>query len=200
MGKHKIGVQAQNKRRVAITRKVYNQTQPYFNGSSITSFGRHSSHTSKPLYTTHPRPRRASVFLTSRMYYKAIILDQTKKLWDMSSLQPWTLIEANGFAQTPSLLLAAIWLGYHPPCSFLPTVNATLSTWRLVLQSTRGIHVKALHQLTLSSLSFLSPDIPLENWSSQGLQKIGDLFQHNSHPSSKLQTILPSPIRSSICT
>lgn len=43
-----------------------------------------------------------------RMYYKAIVLDKTKKLWDISSLQPWTLIEANAFAQTLSLLLAAI--------------------------------------------------------------------------------------------
>lgn len=114
-----------------------------------------------------------------RLYYKAIILDQTKKWWDMSSLQPWTLIETTNLAHTPSHLLAAIWMGHHPPHSFLPTVNATIATWKSILQISNGIHIQALYQLPLVAISLLSPDLPLQRWSSQGLHRIGDMFQHS---------------------
>lgn len=112
-----------------------------------------------------------------RTYYKAIIFDQTKKLWDMASLQPWTLIEAAAFAQNPPLMLAAVWMGHHPSCSFLPTINATISIWKSTLQTWEGLHAQAFYQLPLSTLSLLSPDLPLQNWTMRGIQRIGDLFQ-----------------------
>lgn len=104
-------------------------------------------------------------------------IGSNQKLWD--SAQPWTLIKANTFVQTPAPLLVAIGLDYHPSHSFLSIVNVTLSTWSSVLQSARRIHVEDLYQLPLSALSLLLPDLLLQNWSLQGLRKIGDLFQHN---------------------
>lgn len=114
-----------------------------------------------------------------RTYYKAVILDQTKELWDMSSSQPWTLIEATNLAHTPSHLLAATWVGYHPLHSFLSIVNVTIAIWKSFLQRAGGIHIHAPHQLPIAALSLLSPNLPLQLWSSQGLRKIGDMFQHN---------------------
>lgn len=86
-----------------------------------------------------------------RSYYKP-------KSCGTSSLQPWTLIEAVALPQTPLLLLAAIWKGYHPPHYFLPTVNATVSIWKSVLQALNGLHTQKRHQFPLSALSLLSMD------------------------------------------
>lgn len=114
-----------------------------------------------------------------RSYYKATILDQTKKLWDSTSTQLWTQIEALALTQSPSSILAATWIGYHPPRSFLPTVNATISTWKSIIQTSLGLHTQALHQLPLTSLSLLSTDLPLHRWVSLGIQNIGDLYQNS---------------------
>lgn len=70
-------------------------------------------------------------------------------------------------------------MGHHPPHAFLPTVNATIAIWKSILQISNGIHIQALYQLPLVAMSLLSPDLPLQRWSSQGLHRIGDMFQHS---------------------
>lgn len=95
----------------------------------------------------------------------------------MDSLQPWTQIETGALTQNPSSILAAVWMGYHQPRFHLPTVNATITTWKSILQASAGLHIQALQQLPILALSLLSPYLPLQQWATRGLQKIGDLFQ-----------------------
>lgn len=124
-----------------------------------------------------PGPMWVLEFLTLGFTTRQLYWIKLKKLWNMDSLQPWTQIETGALTQNPSSILAAVWMGYHQPRFHLPTVNATITTWKSILQASAGLHIQALQQLPILALSLLSPYLPLQQWATRGLQKIGDLFQ-----------------------
>lgn len=97
---------------------------------------------------------------------------------------------AAAVSQDLTLLLPEIWLSYHPPRSFLPTINATIKALKALHQTSAGLHTQALQQLLLASLQLLSSDPPLKHQTSEGIHRIGDLFHPHGLPMNPPHTIL----------
>ncbi|PIO07528.1 hypothetical protein AB205_0027870 [Aquarana catesbeiana] len=99
-------------------------------------------------------------FLTLGFTTRQLYWIKLKKLWNMDSLQPWTQIETGALTQNPSSILAAVWMGYHQPRFHLPTVNATITTWKSILQASAGLHIQALQQLPILAFKPISLVLP----------------------------------------
>lgn len=112
-----------------------------------------------------------------RRYYKAVTLDQAKHWWTSHPTPSWLQIKSKTTSQPLYLLLAALWMNFHSPSSFLLFVTATATTWKGMQQTSKGICIDALLSLPLLPLQLLSPDLPIQHCTITVITTIGDLFQ-----------------------
>lgn len=111
-----------------------------------------------------------------KLYYKVTILNQAKKWWSGDPGTSWLKVETSALIHHPSLIFTAVWLGFHPARSFLPIINATVSTWKALQQLSNGLHPQVMAHILLSALQLFSPDLPLQHWTTAALHNIGHLF------------------------
>lgn len=112
-------------------------------------------------------------------YYKATILDQSKAWWSPTQVPTWLQIERAALSTDPKIFLGALLLQLQPSCSFLDTINATIRTWKSLLQQTQGIPRELLSHMPLSSLELLILQVSLTPWTTAGTNTIGNLFTTN---------------------
>lgn len=61
--------------------------------------------------------------------------------------------------------------------SYLDSINATVKTWKAVLQHTKGLPQQLLSSIPLTELQILTPDILLSEWTSAGIFTVGNLYR-----------------------
>lgn len=92
-------------------------------------------------------------------YYKEAIPDQAKVWWKSSQHTTWLQIEKVALASQPKLILSALLLQHHGVHFYLDTINATVKTWKAILQHTKGVPHCLLSSILRVALQIITPDI-----------------------------------------
>lgn len=95
--------------------------------------------------------------LNMLIYYKAVILAQTKHWWNPHNPTTWLRIEYTAMVTAPKQLLSALLLQHQPSIFFLDTASVTIRVWNALLQREYPPNCSIISQFQHCICSFQTP-------------------------------------------